>query len=145
MSTTARIQIVACPTCGTKNRVDPTRQAVCGKCRSPLAVEVSPLIVTDQNFAAEVEKSPLPVLIDFWAAWCGPCRMVAPVIEQLAKELSGKVRVGKLDVDANQVTAGRFKVQSIPSLLIFQNGKEVDRLVGVQSKEAILRRLQAYL
>jgi len=145
MSTTARIQIVACPTCGTKNRVDPTRQAVCGKCRSPLAVEVSPLIVTDQNFAAEVEKSPLPVLIDFWAAWCGPCRMVAPVIEQLAKELSGKVRVGKLDVDANQVTAGRFRVQSIPSLLIFQNGKEVDRLVGVQSKEAILQRLQAYL
>ena len=145
MSTTARIQIVACPTCGTKNRVDPTRQAVCGKCRSPLAVEVSPLIVTVQNFAAEVEKSPLPVLIDFWAAWCGPCRMVAPVIEQLAKELSGKVRVGKLDVDANQVTAGRFRVQSIPSLLIFQNGKEVDRLVGVQSKEAILRRLQAYL
>ena len=145
MSTTARIQIVACPTCGTKNRVDPTRQAVCGKCKSPLAVEVSPLIVTDQNFAAEVEKSPLPVLIDFWAAWCGPCRMVAPVIEQLAKELSGKVRVGKLDVDANQVTAGRFRVQSIPSLLIFQNGKEVDRLVGVQSKEAILRRLQAYL
>jgi len=145
MSTTARIQIVACPTCGTKNRVDPTRQAVCGKCKSPLAVEVSPLIVTDQNFAAEVEKSLLPVLIDFWAAWCGPCRMVAPVIEQLAKELSGKVRVGKLDVDANQVTAGRFRVQSIPSLLIFQNGKEVDRLVGVQSKEAILRRLQAYL
>jgi len=145
MSTTARIQIVACPTCGTKNRVDPARQAVCGKCKSPLAVEVSPLIVTDQNFAAEVEKSPLPVLIDFWAAWCGPCRMVAPVIEQLAKELSGKVRVGKLDVDANQATAGRFRVQSIPSLLIFQNGKEVDRLVGVQSKEAILRRLQAYL
>ena len=145
MSTTARIQIVACPTCGTKNRVDPTRQAVCGKCRSPLAVEVSPLIVTDQNFAAEVEKSPLPVLIDFWAAWCGPCRMVAPVIEQLAKELSGKVRVGKLDVDANQATAGRFRVQSIPSLLIFKDGKEVDRVVGVQSKEAILQRLQAYL
>jgi len=145
MSTTARIQIVACPTCGTKNRVDPTRQAVCGKCRSPLAVEVSPLIVTDQNFAAEVEKSLLPVLIDFWAAWCGPCRMVAPVIEQLAKELSGKVRVGKLDVDANQATAGRFRVQSIPSLLIFKDGKEVDRVVGAQSKEAILQRLQAYL
>jgi len=145
MSTTARIQIVACPTCGTKNRVDPKRQAVCGKCKSPLAVEVSPLIVTDQNFAAEVEKSPLPVLIDFWAAWCGPCRMVAPVIEQLAKELSGKVRVGKLDVDANQATAGRFRVQSIPSLLIFKDGKEVDRVVGAQSKEAILQRLQVYL
>ena len=145
MSTTAKIQIVSCSTCGTKNRVDPKRQAVCGKCRSPLTAEASPLIVTDQNFAAEVEKSLLPVLIDFWAAWCGPCRMVAPVIEQLAKELSGKVRVGKLDVDANQATAGRFRVQSIPSLLIFKDGKEVDRVVGAQSKEAILQRLQAYL
>ena len=145
MSTTAWIQIVACPTCGTKNRVDPTRHAVCGKCKSPLTAEASPLLVTDQNFAAEIERSPLPVLVDFWAAWCGPCRMVAPVVEQLAKELSGKVRVGKLDVDANQETAGRFRVQSIPSLLIFKDGKEVDRIVGVQSKEAILRRLQAYL
>jgi len=145
MSTTAKIQIVSCSACGTKNRVDPKRQAVCGKCKSPLTAEASPLIVTDQNFAAEVEKSRLPVLVDFWAAWCGPCRMVAPVVEQLAKELSGKIRVGKLDVDANQATAGRFRVQSIPSLLIFNDGKEVDRLVGVQSKEAILRRLQAYL
>jgi len=145
MSTTASIQIVACPTCGAKNRVDPTRQAVCGKCKSPLTADASPLIVTDQNFAAEIERSPLPVLVDFLAAWCGPCRMVAPVVEQLAKELSGKVRVGKLDVDANQETAGRFRVQSIPSLLIFKDGKEVDRIVGVQSKEAILRRLQAYL
>ena len=145
MSTPAGIQIVACPTCGTKNRVDPKRQAVCGKCRSPLTAEVLPLIVTDQNFAAEVEKSPLPVLVDFWAAWCGPCRLVAPIVEQLAKELGGKVRVGKLDFDTNQITAGRFRVQSIPSFLIFNDGKEVDRLVGVQSKEAILRRLQAYL
>jgi thioredoxin len=145
MSTTAEVQIIQCAKCGTKNRVDPTRQAVCGRCKTPIEADVSPPVVTDKNFATEVEKSPLPVLVDFWAAWCGPCRIVAPVVEQLAKELRGKVRVGKLDVDANQVTAGRFRVQSIPSLLIFKDGKEVDRIVGVQSKEAILKRLEAYL
>ena len=145
MSTTAKVQIVSCPECGTKNRVDPARQAVCGKCKTPLVAVVAPFIVTDQNFGEEVEKSSLPVLVDFWAAWCGPCRMVAPIVEQLAKELSGKVRVGKLDVDANQGTAGRFRVQSIPSLLIFKDGKEVDRIVGAQSKEFILRRLNSYL
>src|SRR5687768_15170912 len=102
MSTAAHAQIISCQKCGAKNRIDPARQAeaVCGRCKTPLAADVTPLIVTNQNFAAEVERSPLPVLVDFWAAWCGPCRAVAPVIEQLAKELSGKVRVGKLDVDA---------------------------------------------
>jgi thioredoxin len=103
------------------------------------------LIITDQSFARDVEHSPLPILIDFWAAWCGPCRMVAPTIEQLAKELSGRVIVGKLDVDANQMTASRFRVQSIPTLLILKNGKEVDRIVGVQSKQAILKRLKPHL
>lgn len=80
-----------------------------------------------------------------WAAWCGPCRMIAPTIEALARELSGKVLVGKLDVDANPRTASRFGVQSIPTLLVLKDGREVDRLVGVQSREAILRRLQAHL
>lgn len=80
-----------------------------------------------------------------WAAWCGPCRMIAPTIEALARELSGKVLVGKLDVDANPRTASRFGVQSIPTLLVLKDGREVDRLVGVQSREAILRRLQSHL
>ena|SRR5436190_23882162 len=139
-------QIISCPSCGAKNRVDAARQvaAVCGRCKASLGEAAAPLIITDQNFAAEVERSSLPVLVDFWAAWCGPCRMVAPVIEQLAAELSGRVRVAKLDVDANQITAGRFRVQSIPSLLVFKNGREVDRLLGVQSKEAILQRLRPY-
>jgi thioredoxin 2 len=147
METSANAQIIRCPKCGAKNRVVPGAQgeAVCGRCKTPLTAEIHPLIITDQSFAEEVERSPLPVLIDFWAAWCGPCRMVAPTIEQLAKELSGKVRVGKLDVDANQMTAARFQVQSIPTLLVFNDGKEVDRIVGVQSKEAILQRLKAYL
>lgn len=147
MNTNADAQIIRCPKCGAKNRIVPGKggAAVCGRCKTSLTAEVHPVIITDRNFAGEVERSPLPVLIDFWAAWCGPCRMVAPTIEQLAKELSGKVRVGKLDVDANQMTASRFHVQSIPSLLVFKDGKEVDRMVGVQSKEAILQRLKAYI
>jgi thioredoxin len=105
----------------------------------------TPLIVTDANFAGIVEGSSLPVLLDMWAAWCGPCRMIAPTIEQLAGELAGRVLVGKLDVDANQRTAARFRVQSIPTLLILKDGREVGRIVGVQSKEAIIRQLQPFI
>ena len=147
MSSSANAQIMSCSKCGAKNRIDPSRiaDAVCGRCKTPLAGEVKPLIVTDGNFTSEVEKSALPVLVDFWAAWCGPCRMVAPIVEQLAVELSGKVRVGKLDVDANQRTAAKFKVQSIPTLLIFKDGKEIDRIIGAQSKNAILQRLSSFI
>lgn len=80
-----------------------------------------------------------------WAAWCGPCRMVAPTVEALAKELAGRVVVAKMDVDANPRTSSRFGVQSIPTLLILKNGREAERIVGVQTKEAIMRRLQACL
>jgi thioredoxin 1 len=101
--------------------------------------------VTDANFSQVVEKSPVPVLLDLWAAWCGPCRTIAPTIEALARELAGKVLVGKLDVDANQRTAARFGVQGIPTLLVLENGREVDRIVGVQSREAILSALQRHI
>lgn len=144
MSTSANSQIITCPKCGAKNRANPTAdgQPVCGRCKTPLTGEVQPLTITDQSFAEEVEKSPLPVLLDMWAPWCGPCRIVGPTVDQLAKDFSGKVRVGKLNVDENQMTASRFNVQSIPTLLILKNGKEMDRIVGVQSREAIAQRLE---
>ena len=150
MAATVKSLIVACPHCGAKNRVNfdaaLKQQPVCGKCRNPLPPpSTEPVIVTDANFITVVEKSHLPVLLDLWAAWCGPCRMIAPTIKILASELAGKVLVGKLDVDANPRTAARFGVQSIPTLLILKDGKEVDRIVGVQSREAILRRLNPYL
>ncbi len=149
MNAASDFQIIRCAKCGANNRVNLDKQSsglpVCGRCKTPLTTKIHPIIFTDQNFAAEAENSPLPVLIDFWAAWCGPCRIIAPVIEQLAKEIGEKVRVGKLDVDKNQMTAVRFRVQSIPTLLVLKNGMEVDRIVGAQSKEAILQRLNRYI
>jgi thioredoxin len=101
-----------------------------------------PVIVTDVTFANEVERSPLPVLLDMWAPWCGPCRILAPVIEELAAEMEGRVRVAKLNVDENPATAARFRVQSIPTLLLLKEGRELDRIVGVQPKAAIMQRLE---
>ena len=142
--------VVACTNCGAKNRVSLDsalrKQPVCGKCKVELpAPSMDPVTVTDANFSQVVENSPTPVLLDLWAAWCGPCRVIAPTIEMLARELAGKVLVGKLDVDANQRTAARFGVQGIPTLLILKNGREIDRLVGVQSREQILRKLNPHI
>jgi thioredoxin 1 len=92
-----------------------------------------PIVLTDLNFAKEVAKYPI-VLVDFWAPWCGPCRMVSPIIEQLAREYSGKVAFGKVNVDENQQTAGTFGVQSIPTMILFKNGKAVDVMIGAMPK-----------
>ena len=98
--------------------------------------------MTDATFTAEVERSPLPVLLDLWAPWCGPCQMLAPVLEELATEMAGRVRVAKLNVDENPAIATRFNVRGIPTLLVLKAGQEVDRIVGVQPKAEIARRLQ---
>jgi thioredoxin 2 len=143
----AEALLIRCPACDTRNRVPREKLAqglapVCGRCKTPLSVDTKPVTVADATFAAEIERSPLPVLLDMWAAWCGPCRMLAPVIDELATELAGRVRVAKLNVDENPMTAARFHVHSIPMLLVFKAGREVDRLVGVQPKAEIVRRLE---
>ena len=104
-----------------------------------------PTVVTDPTFELEVLKSDQPVLVDFWATWCGPCRMVAPILEQIADEHSSKLRVAKLDVDANPITAGRFGVRSIPTMILFKNGRETQRLVGYMPKEKLLQLLNPHL
>src|SRR5215813_15283815 len=140
-------QLIRCPACGASNRVPREKieqglEPVCGRCKTPLPAGGKPATVTDATFEAEVERSPLPVLLDMWAPWCGPCRMVAPLIEELAVEMAGRVRVGKLNVDENPATAARFGVQSIPTLLVIKEGREIDRIVGAQPKAAIMQRLE---
>ena len=90
--------------------------------------------ITDQNFQSEVLASDLPVLIDFWATWCGPCRAIAPAVEELAKEYKGKVKIGKMDIDAHQDTPAKYGVMSIPTLLLFKNGQVADQIVGAVPK-----------
>ncbi len=150
MSTPTEAKVITCPSCGANNRVPAEKlreglQPVCGRCKAPLADSVHPVVVTDTNFAEEVERSPLPVLLDMWAPWCGPCRMIAPTIEQLASELAGRMKVAKLNTDENPMTGSRFNVRSIPTLLVLKDGKEIDRLVGALPKQEILRRLASVI
>lgn len=99
--------------------------------------------LTDDTFEKDVVQSAEPVLVDFWAPWCGPCRMLAPVIEELAKEYTGKVRVGKINTDEHPNAASRYKISAIPTLLFFKGGKVVEQLVGVHSKAEIKKQLDA--
>ncbi len=103
------------------------------------------LHVTDATFEAEVLKSNVPVLIDFWATWCGPCRMIAPAIEELAVEYDGKAKVCKIDVDNNQQIAQNYGIRSIPTLLIFKNGEVVDQIVGAVPKQQIESRIKSFI
>lgn len=148
------MHVIKCNKCGIKNRVEPLkmaeREAKCGKCGTPLDLTEKvdgvgagkPLIVTDANFQQTLSSAgDLPLLLDCWAEWCGPCRMIAPVLDQLAAEARGRYVIAKLNVDENVKTASRFNIRSIPSLLIFKNGQLVDRLVGAQPKQAIVDHL----
>ena len=101
--------------------------------------------ITDQNFDKEVLRSEKPVLVDFWAVWCGPCKAIAPVVEELATEYASSLKVGKFDVDANPEIPSRFNIRSIPTLLVFQGGKVVEQIVGAVPKRALLEKLQPHL
>ena len=102
------------------------------------------LVLTDQNFKEEVLESKIPVLVDFWAAWCHPCKIVGPIVDELATEYAGKLKVEKVDVDVNQV-AGNYGIMSIPSLLIFQNGQVIKSMVGAQSKDNFKKEIDSVL
>ena len=104
-----------------------------------------PVAVTDQEFEEQVLNSETPVLVDFWADWCAPCKMIAPIVEDLANEYDGKVRFAKVDVDSNPMTATKFGIRSIPTLLVFKNGEPVDMVVGAVPKEVLKKRLDTAL
>jgi thioredoxin 2 len=145
--------IVVCEKCGARNRVDTQiaekLQPKCGKCGNLLNLTSGddgnsgkPLLVTDATFDRDVlEVKDRPVLLDCWAPWCGPCRTIAPLLDQLAAEAKGKYLIAKLNVDDNRRVAGQFQIQSIPTMLIFKNGTLVDRIIGAQPKQAIAARL----
>jgi len=143
--------MVRCANCGTNNRIPEERLCegpICGKCRAPLKVSSSPAIpvdVTDQTFSHEVLSFSGAVLVDCWAPWCGPCRMVAPVLEQLASEYAGRLKIAKLNVDENPITASQYGIQSIPTMLLFKNGNKVNSLVGALPKQEIERHLSTIL
>jgi len=101
--------------------------------------------VTDSNFEQDVLKADQPVLVDFWAAWCGPCRALAPIVDELAQQFQGKIKVGKMDVDSNSATPMRYKVTGIPTLLVFKGGQVVEQLVGYRPKDAIQQALEKHI
>jgi thioredoxin 2 len=131
--------IIDCRTCNARNRVGPIAQGVprCPQCKSTLPWVVD---ADGDRFAAETTAS-VPVVVDFWAAWCGPCRVISPVLEDLAKSHVGHLKVVKVDVDASPGLAGRFGAQSIPLLVVLRDGHEIDRVVGALPRAALERRL----
>jgi len=142
--------LVSCPQCQTQNRIPVEKigqQAKCGKCGAafPANVSASPVHVTDQTFQQEILNAALPVVLDFWAPWCGPCRMIAPVLEELAKEYAGKVKIAKINTDENQQTAAKYQIQGIPTLLFIKNGQIVDQIVGAAPKPMLKTKIQALL
>ncbi len=106
---------------------------------------MKPIEITDNNFETEVLKSNLPVLVDFWAIWCMPCKMIAPIVDEIANEFEGKLKVGKVDIDSNQNFAMKFGIRSIPTLLIFKDGKVVEQIVGAAPKKALIEKISKHI
>ena len=128
-------EVISCPSCGGESRVSREKvlegaSPICGHCKKNLAVDAKPVTVSDASFATDVLGFPRPVVVDLWAEWCPPCRMIAPALEDLAGTFMGRVRIAKLNVDDNPMTQSQLRVTGIPTLVAFKGGKEVDRVVG---------------
>jgi len=143
---------IRCSACGTKNRIPPGKSdktAKCGRCSALLEINglfsEKPLVVTDNNFSEKVLKSPIPVMLDCWAPWCGPCKMIGPVMDEIAKEYSGRVRICKLNVDENPLTSAKYNIASIPTMLIFDRAQLKDTLVGALPKQQIINKISGFL
>jgi thioredoxin 2 len=140
--------VVRCSACGARNRFSAARAAegpVCGRCKAPLrageAVSAAPVVATDRTFAAEVEGTRGAVLVDFWAPWCGPCRAVAPMLEELARERAGRLKIVKVNVDENPGLSRRFGIQAIPTLAVFRDGAQIDQIRGAVPKPTLVAQL----
>lgn len=136
-----------CSSCGAGNRISRARFGDvprCGRCKSAL-FPAAPVVVDDASFAADVEQAVIPVLVDFWAPWCGPCRAVAPMLEKVAAERAGRVKIAKVNVDENPQLASRFGIQAIPTLVVMRDGREIGRIRGAVSKPTLDAELQRRL